>query len=107
MKHSFERVIDSEIDLAQSVDAETEDRALRGRTSSADATSQTAGAAASGQPPAQGRSPPQQAQSEKSQGVRGTESPDSFDNTPRNRALRVRFFKGSTELTQFPERGVR
>src|SRR5689334_4135864 len=49
-----------------------------------------------GSPPAQGRSPPEQAQSEKSQGVRGTESPDSFDNTPRNRELRVRFFGGST-----------
>src|SRR5437660_8102291 len=32
-------------------------------------------------PPAQGRSLPEQAQSEKSQGVRGTESPESFDNT--------------------------
>jgi hypothetical protein len=34
-----------------------------------------------GSPPAQGRSPPEQAQSEKSQGVRGTESPDSPVNT--------------------------
>jgi Tn3 transposase DDE domain len=34
-----------------------------------------------GSPPAQGRSPPEQAQSEKSQGVRGTESPDSSVNT--------------------------
>jgi hypothetical protein len=49
-----------------------------------------------GSPPAQGRSLPEQAQSEKSQGVRGTESPDSFDNAPRNRELRVRFFGGST-----------
>jgi hypothetical protein len=33
----FERVIDNEIDVAQGVDVATEDRALRGRTSSADA----------------------------------------------------------------------
>jgi putative transposase len=44
------RVIDTEIDLAQAVDVATEDRALRGRTSSADAALQTAGAAAYGQP---------------------------------------------------------
>ena len=48
----FKRVIDSEIDVAQGVDAATEDRALRGRTSSADVALQTAGAAApSGTPP--------------------------------------------------------
>src|ERR1700746_4122012 len=49
-----------------------------------------------GSPPAQGRSPPEQAQSEKSQGVRGTESPDSSINTKENRELRVRFFGGTT-----------
>ena len=38
------------IDLAQAIDAATEYRALRGRTSSADAALQTAGAAAYGQP---------------------------------------------------------
>src|SRR5260370_20944518 len=42
----FKRVIDSEIDLAQAVDFATEDRALRGRTLSADAALQTAGRAA-------------------------------------------------------------
>src|ERR1700745_3758201 len=49
-----------------------------------------------GSPPAQGRSPPEQAQSEKSQGVQGTESPDSSINTKENRELRVRFFGGTT-----------
>src|ERR1700745_3954761 len=49
-----------------------------------------------GSPPAQGRSPPEQAQSEKSQGVRGTASPDSSINTKENRELRVRFFGGTT-----------
>jgi putative transposase len=42
----FKRVIDIEIDTAQGVDAATEHRALRGRTSSADAVLQTAGVAA-------------------------------------------------------------
>ena len=42
----FKRVIDSQIDLAQGLDVATEDRALRGRTSSADAALQTAGVAA-------------------------------------------------------------
>ena len=71
----FERVIDIQIDAAQSVDVASEDRALRGRNSSADAALLTAGAAASGSPPAWPVLP-EQAQSEKSQGVRGTESPD-------------------------------
>src|ERR1700757_4116135 len=47
-----------------------------------------------GGPPAQGRSPPEQAQSEKSQGVRGTESPDSFDNTPKKPRITCPFFRG-------------
>ena len=42
----FERVIDIEIRAIQSVDVASEDRALRGRTSNADAALQTAGAAA-------------------------------------------------------------
>ena len=46
----FRGVIDNEIDLAQTVNVATEDRALRGRTSSADAALQTAGVAAYGQP---------------------------------------------------------
>src|SRR6516164_10339887 len=49
-----------------------------------------------GGPPAQGRSTPEQAQSEKSQGVRGTESPDPSITDQRNRELRVRFFGGTT-----------
>src|SRR6516164_9877955 len=51
-----------------------------------------------GGPPAQGRSTPEQAQSEKSQGVRGTESPDPSITDQRNRELRVRFFGGTTRL---------
>jgi len=51
------RVIDSEIDLAQDLDAATEDRALRGRTSSADGALQTAGVAASWQPTGPGPDP--------------------------------------------------
>src|SRR6516164_5689607 len=50
-----------------------------------------------GGPPAQGRSTPEQAQSEKSQGVRGTESPDPSITDQRNRELRVRFFGGTTD----------
>ena len=68
----FKRVIDSEIDVAQGVDVATEDRALRGRNSSADAALQTAGAAAYGRPTGPGPgTPPEQAQSEKSQGGSG------------------------------------
>src|ERR1700751_1743781 len=51
------RVIDTEIDLAQAVDAATEDRALRGRTSSADAALQTAGVGALARPTGQGPEP--------------------------------------------------
>src|SRR6516225_7085893 len=47
-----------------------------------------------GSPPAQGRFPPVQVQSEKSQGVRGTESPDSFDNTPKKPRITCPFFRG-------------
>jgi putative transposase len=93
----FKRVIDIEMGQPQGVDVATEDRALRGRTSSADAALQTAGVAASGHHPGPGSVPPEQAQSEKSQGVRGTESPDSFDNKE-NRQLRVRFFGGTTNV---------
>jgi putative transposase len=53
----FKRVIDSEIDLAQDVDVATEDRALRGRNSSADAALQTAGVVAYGQPTGPGPVP--------------------------------------------------
>src|SRR6516225_1485534 len=47
-----------------------------------------------GSPPPQGRFPPVQVQSEKSQGVRGTESPDSFDNTPKKPRIRCPLFWG-------------
>ena len=53
----FERVIDIESNRAQGLNVAMEDRALRGRTSSADATLQTAGAAAYGQPTGQGPEP--------------------------------------------------
>src|ERR1700756_4426773 len=56
----FKRVIDSEIDLAQAVDVATEDRALRGRTLSADAALQTAGGGAPGGPPGPGGGPPRE-----------------------------------------------
>jgi Integrase core domain len=46
----FERVIDIGFDATQSVDVASEDRALRGRNSSADAALLTAGVAASEQP---------------------------------------------------------
>ena len=55
-KTEFERVIDSKIDVAQGVDVATEDRALRGRTSSADVALQTAGVTASGRHSKPGRS---------------------------------------------------
>jgi hypothetical protein len=71
------------VDLAQAIDVATEDIAPRGRTSSADAALQTAGAAAYRQPAGLGLVPGGGSQSEKSYGVRGTESPDSFDNTPK------------------------
>jgi hypothetical protein len=69
----FERVIDIETTHTPRLDAEREDRALRGRTSSADAALQTAGVVASRRPTgAQGPALPEQVQAEKSQGVRGT-----------------------------------
>ncbi|MBV9671439.1 MAG: IS3 family transposase, partial [Verrucomicrobia bacterium] len=46
----FQCVVDNEIQLTQLNNIASEDRALRGRTSSADATLHTAGEAASGQP---------------------------------------------------------
>jgi transposase InsO family protein len=53
----FERVIDIESNPAQRLSVATEDRALRGRTSSADAALQTAGVAAYGQPTGPGPVP--------------------------------------------------
>ena len=91
----FKRVIDSEIDVAQGVDAATEDRALRGRTSSADAALQTAGAAAYGQPTGPGPVPAGASPKRKIPGgFRGTESPDSFDNTVKKTENYVSVFSG-------------
>ena len=73
----FERVVDIEANHAQGLDAATEDRALRGRTSSAEcslANGRRGRLRAAHRP--KGRHLPEQVQSEKSQGVRGTESPD-------------------------------
>jgi Integrase core domain len=53
----FKRVIDIEIGAAQGVDVATEDRALRGRTSSAAVALQTAGAAAYVRPTGPGPAP--------------------------------------------------
>src|ERR1700745_864373 len=65
----FVQVIDIEPTRAKGPDAATEDRALRGRTSSAAVALQMAGVAASRQHPGPGPVLPEQAQSEKSQGV--------------------------------------
>ena len=53
----FTGVIDKETNFAQAAKAATEDRALRGRTSSADVALQTAGGVASGPPPGPGSVP--------------------------------------------------
>ena len=90
----FRQVIDIEPNRAQSLDAATEDRALRGRTLSAVAALQTAGWPPYARPTAQGRNLPEQAQSVKSQGVRGTESPDSFDDTINKPSITCPFFRG-------------
>ena len=74
-----------------------EDRALRGRTSSADAALQTAGVVAYGRPGPKGRNLPEQVQSEKSQGVRGTESPDYFDDTVKKTENYVSVFSGEVQ----------
>ena len=91
----FKRVIDSESDLAQAVDAATEDRALL-RTHLERRCSLANGGCgrqrAAHRP--KGRFPPVQVQSEKSQGVRGTESPDSFDNTRKKPRITCPFFRG-------------
>ncbi len=76
---------------AQKFDFATEDRALQGCNSSAEATLQTAGGPASNELagvalPA-GASP-----SGKSQGVRGTESPDSSDQTLKKTSNWCRLF---------------
>jgi len=91
----FNRVIDTRIDTWQSIDAVPEDRALRGRTSSADAALQTAGVVAYGQPTGPAPDLPEQAKSVKSQGVRGTESPGSINQTLKGtEKLVFVFFRG-------------
>ena len=98
----FKRVIDSESDLAQAVDAATEDRALL-RTHPERRCSLANGGCgrqrAAHRP--KGRFPPVQVQSEKSQGVRGTESPDSFDNTRKKPRITCPFFRGKYNLASF------
>ena len=72
----YGRVIDNERNRAQRFNVATEDRALRGRTSSADAALQARRVwPRTGSPPAQGRNLPEQVQSVKSQGVRGQSHP--------------------------------
>src|ERR1700751_725642 len=61
-----------------------------------------------GSPPAHGRSPPEQGQSEKTQGVRGTDSPDSFDNKAKKPRITCPFFRGkyTSSIKSFRQRGV-
>src|SRR6516162_9958333 len=51
-----------------------------------------------GSPPAQRRHLPEQAKSVKSQGVRGTESPDSLNNTLKKTENQVSVFSGEVHL---------
>src|SRR6516162_257216 len=67
-----------------------------GRTSSAVAALQTAGAAAYGRPTGSGPVHAGASPKRKIPGVRGTESPDPSITDQRNRELRVRFFGGTT-----------
>jgi putative transposase len=96
----FSRVIDIGISPPQTIDVAPEDRALRGRTSSADATLHTAGRAASRR--LAGLAVPAGAsQSDKSQGVRGTESPDSFNNTLKKTEKLVSVFSGEVQNARY------
>ena len=54
-----------------------------------------------GGPPAQGSAPAGASQSEKSQGVRETESPDSFDDTVKKTENYVSVFSGEVHLNAF------
>jgi len=71
----FNRVIDTRIDTWQSIDAVPEDRALRGRTSSADAALQTAGVVAYGQPTGPAPAPAGASQKRKIPGGSGDRVP--------------------------------
>jgi hypothetical protein len=72
-------------------------RALRGRTSSADATLQTAGAAAYGQPAGLWPVPVGASPKQKIPRGAGEESPDSFDNTPKKPENYVSVFSREVE----------
>jgi hypothetical protein len=76
------------------VSVATEDRALRARTSGADAALQTAGVAVSRQPTGPGRSCRSKPKAKNPRRVRGTESPDSFDNTLNKTENYVSVFSG-------------
>src|SRR6201998_4338733 len=96
----FKGVIDSEIDLAQAVNAATEDRALRGRTLSADAALQTAGAVASGQPTGPGSVPAGACPKRKIPGGSGDRGTRFLrQQTKETRQLRVRFFWNKNPTT--------
>jgi integrase-like protein len=91
----FGQVIDIESNRAQSLDAEAEDRALRGRTSSADADLQTAGVAAYGRPTGPRPAPAGASPKRKIPGGSGDRvAPIPSINSKENRELRVRFFGG-------------
>jgi hypothetical protein len=91
----FPTIIDIEADQAQGLDAAMEDRALL-RTHLERRCSLANGRRgrlrAAHRP--KGRHLPEQVQSEKSQGIRGTESPDSFDDTVKKTEHYVSVFSG-------------
>ena len=94
----FKRVMDIGIDLAEGVAAATEGRALlRTPPRAPMQPCKRRVRLPAGSPPTPGPVPPEQAQSEKSQGVRGTESPDSFDNTLKKTENNVSVFPGELQ----------
>jgi len=97
----FKGVIDSEIDVAQAVDVATEDRALWGRTLSAVAALQTAGAAAYGRPTGSGPVHAGASPKRKIPGGSGGQSPpDSFDNIVKKTEHYVSVFSGEVHKTK-------
>jgi hypothetical protein len=79
----------------QDIEAATENRALRGDATRAPIQPCKRQAwSPTGSPPAQGLALPEQVQSEKSQGVRGTESPDSLDDKVNKTENYVSVFSG-------------
>jgi hypothetical protein len=90
----FNRVIDIAVSCPQSFDVSSEDRALQGCNSSAEATLAHGGRARfkAGLPACR---LPAQVKSDKSQGVRGTESPDcSYQTLKKTQQLVSVFFGG-------------